>query len=243
MTKVFNKLKDDRGALIVEASLSLPFFIFTIFIMLSIINICYVQAKVGSALASASKEISQYSYIYYMLNGDGAQQSVAAKGTDVNKMLQNANDLADATLYQTGKASESWDDFSGTYDELSGQLEHYADNPTDLLIGIFASDINNAADSVKNTVGKFLATAFMQKNLIESKGGSADRFLKHMHVVDGLKGLDCTAELFPGGQAHEISITVNYQVQVIKLLGFDFKFDFSQTARTEAWGRGAAKAA
>lgn len=236
MTKVFNKLKDDRGALIVEASLSLPFFIFTIFIMLSIINICYVQAKVGSALASASKEISQYSYVYYMLNGDGAQQAIDNKGEDFNEMLDNVNVIAGNGLGENGSGS-----FEGTIDELSGQLEHYAGNPADLLVGAFAGKINENIDRALNEAGGALTKAFMKKNLVESGGGDADRFLKNLHVVGGLAGLTCGAEFSlrgQGGSKGEIAITVKYQVQVVKLLGLDFKFDFSQTAKTKAWGLG-----
>jgi hypothetical protein len=53
---MMRKLKNEQGA---------------IFIILSIITICYAQAKIGTALNAAAKEISQYTYLYYALNGDG----------------------------------------------------------------------------------------------------------------------------------------------------------------------------
>lgn len=36
----------DKGAIVVEASIALPVYVFVIFTILSIVNICYAQAKV-----------------------------------------------------------------------------------------------------------------------------------------------------------------------------------------------------
>ncbi|MDR0501348.1 MAG: hypothetical protein LBG97_08950 [Coriobacteriales bacterium] len=243
-TCVRKKLSSDEGAIIVEATLSLPFFIFAIFLVLSITNICYVQAKIGGALASASKEISQYSYLYYALNGDGAQRAIADKGEGVNQMLANINTLSDTSLYQTSNASigELWDDFQNkriAYDDLVSQLEGYSKNPTDLIVGIFSTEINDGLDSAKNAFGEFMATAFMRKNLVETSDGDPNRFLRHMNVVDGLNGLNCQAQLFPGGEGRAVNITVAYKIQVLELLGIDFSFSFEQSAQTEAWGLGA----
>jgi hypothetical protein len=244
MERLCNKIKDDRGALIVEATLSLPFFIFTIFLILSITNICYVQAKVGSALASAAKEISQYSYIYYLANGDGLQQGIAQDGEEFNSMLDNANTLANIDLYKSGDAgiAEIWVDIQdrhGSYDDLIGQLEGYKDDPASLLIGAFSTQLTGGIDGSKDALGGYLATLFMRKNLVETSGGDPNRFLRSMNVVDGLDGINCQATLFPGGETRDIKIAVSYKVQMFKFLGLDFSFDFAQTAQTQAWGLGA----
>ena len=59
--------RKNRGAIVVEATAVLPIFIFAIYIILSIVDICYVQAKISMALDSAAEDISQYSYLYYQV--------------------------------------------------------------------------------------------------------------------------------------------------------------------------------
>ena len=58
---------NERGAIVVEATLSLTAFVFTIFTILTLVNVYFIQAKMSVALNAASKEISQYSYLYYAL--------------------------------------------------------------------------------------------------------------------------------------------------------------------------------
>ena len=53
------KQKKERGAIVVEATISLTAFIFAIFTILMIVDVCYTQAKISTALNSATKEISQ----------------------------------------------------------------------------------------------------------------------------------------------------------------------------------------
>ena len=51
--------ENENGAIVVEATISLSVFIFVIFTILSIVNICYIQAKMSTALDTAAREISQ----------------------------------------------------------------------------------------------------------------------------------------------------------------------------------------
>jgi hypothetical protein len=44
----------EKGAIVVEATISLTVFIFTIFIILSVVDICYIQAKIGNSMCSAA---------------------------------------------------------------------------------------------------------------------------------------------------------------------------------------------
>lgn len=50
----------ERGAVVVEAVISMTAFMFAILIILSITDIAYTQSKMAVALNSAAKEISQY---------------------------------------------------------------------------------------------------------------------------------------------------------------------------------------
>ena len=58
--------KNENGAIVVEASIAVPVYIFIIFTILSIINICYAQTKVQVALNSAARQYSEISYVMYV---------------------------------------------------------------------------------------------------------------------------------------------------------------------------------
>jgi hypothetical protein len=241
------KIRSDEGAIIVEATLSLPIFIFAIFIILSIVNICSVQAKVGVALGAATKEISQYSYLYYAMHGDDAQKAILEKGEKMDAVFANVGTLiGDGKNLATDIKSNDLESLiknAGnaytTAKELDTQFEAIANDPLSFMIGLAANGLDDLAERGKAAVGQYMAKLFMKKNLVQERGGDPDLFLRSMHVVDGIDGLYFSGvSLMAHGKSSEISLTVTYQVQVIKLLGFDKKLTFTQTAKTNAWGLG-----
>ena len=62
--------KNEKGAIVVEATLSMTAFMFAILILLSIADIAYTQTRMAVALNAASKEMSQYCYLYYKFSLD-----------------------------------------------------------------------------------------------------------------------------------------------------------------------------
>jgi hypothetical protein len=234
MIKLTDRLKDDRGAVVVEASLSLPVFMFAIFIILSIVNICYVQAKVATALGSATKELSQYTYIYYALNGDKLQDSLLNSAADMDALFSDIDQLSST------KPPSSFEDVENTYDtatDLTDRLKNYADDPASAIVGLFAEDLNDTIDRGKNELGGLVVRYLMEKNLTENGRGGADRFLRNLHVINGMDGLQLDATIVPSGERY-ISITVEYEVQVLQLLNIENNLHFKQTATTQAWGLG-----
>ena len=73
---------NDEGAIVVEASIAVPVYAFIIFTILTLVNICYAQAKVQIALNSAARQFSEIAYVAY------------------------ASNLADAGGYSDGKSSD-----------------------------------------------------------------------------------------------------------------------------------------
>ena len=50
--------KKERGAIVMEASIALTAFMFLILTLLQIVNIYYIQGRVGVALNAAAKDLS-----------------------------------------------------------------------------------------------------------------------------------------------------------------------------------------
>lgn len=59
---------NDEGAIVVEASIAVPVYAFIIFTILTLVNICYAQAKVQIALNSAARQFSEMAYVAYASN-------------------------------------------------------------------------------------------------------------------------------------------------------------------------------
>lgn len=221
MKRLFEKLKKpktgERGAVVVEATICLSAFVFALFLILSVVDICYVQAKIGIALNSAAKEMSQYAYLY------------------------DALDLYDNMSGQGGKSSELMKGFTGFFDKLSDGTG----NISEQLSSTFSksaelTENESGAEYMKNGGGMLLAQQCVKKNLKSHPNDSADAFLKRCHVEDGFKGLNFLNSTFlTDANQSEVNLVVAYKVQVVRLMGIDYTFNFVQRASTKAWGRGA----
>lgn len=245
----------ERGAIVVEATISLSMFIFAIFTILSIVNICYIQAKMSIALNTAAKEISQYSYLYYKFNMDKAESKLNDKAKESRKMADDTIDGIGTMLESFSGVQQSLN--AGDFEKMMTEIqtgsksassiatmygEKLAKDPKGLIVGMATMAGNELKEEAKTIIAQVLAKAFMGKNLKAFQGDTAEDFLRRYHVVDGMKGLDFNySTLMAYGTSNQIVLVVTYDVEVIKLLNIDFKFTFRQCAKTTAWGRGISK--
>ena len=59
-----------KASITVEASLTLPFFLFLVWILMYIIEIFSLYGNIQSSLHQQAKELSKYAYIYHILKGE-----------------------------------------------------------------------------------------------------------------------------------------------------------------------------
>lgn len=210
------KRKNECGAIIVEATLSLTAFVFVILIFLSVIDICYVQAKMGIAINSVAKELSQYAYLY---DAFGLDNYMSGENGKSSEFMQSFSEVLKTV-------SENTEDINSTLSDFTGKAFGAAEN-------------TSIASVAKDVFGMEMAKVLMDKNLACYEEQSADAFLKRHHVVDGWAGLDFLQTSFLTDEKQsEIHIVVCYKIQVIRLLNIDFEFNFVQQAKTKAWGDG-----
>lgn len=243
---------NERGAIVVEATISLTTFIFLIFTILSIVNIYFIQAKISVALNSAAKEISQYSYLYYKLNVDQLEAN-ANKGTGTarstaEQTIDGVGALIDSI--SDGKSSVETYDFDALIENVNSGTksvdslvtlygENLADDPKGFILGMGKMAVNDLGQTAKKILGQSIAKAFMQKNLKAFKDDDPNDFLRRYRVVDEMAGLDFSyTTLMAYGESNKIQLVVTYDVQVIKFLNIDFKFKFRQVSQAAAWGNG-----
>lgn len=247
--------RKESGAIIVEGILSLTTFMFTIFTILSIVNICFIQSRISVALNSAAKEISQYSYFYYKFGLDKLNQKVSSGAQDSRQLadktingVATTIDLLKGAEADVGNLAfdEAADKIEGGLNNVESLYTEYADriksDPKGFILGMGKMMANELTEEGKSVLCQLLAKAFMSKNLAAYDGDDADRFLRRYHVVGGMSGLDFDYTTFlQNGTSNLIQLVVTYDVKVIKLLNIDFKFTFRQCSKVTAWGRGICK--
>lgn len=250
--KKFMRENRERGAVVVEAVLSMTAFIFTMLIILSITDIAYTQSKMAVALNSAAKEISQYCYLYYKFQLDevnaaqsdgtqGAQKTVEDTMAGLGQMMDSFGSAgADFEEGNFDSAVNSLmsgaDSANRTVSDLADQV---AEDPKAFLVGMGKLAGREVTEAAKVYLGQIMARAFMSKNLKSFAGDDPDAFLRRLHVVDGMDGLDFQyTSLMAYGSSNEIQLVCTYKVRVMRLLNTDFTFTFRQAARTQAWGDG-----
>ncbi len=253
------KFIDESGSVTVEATISLSAFMFAIVTILTIVNICVVQAKISIAINATAKELSHYSYLYSLTGLPEGQAKLAKAGketeSDINGVLSDVNTVF-TEIQNIGKAERdeaeditgmlsgikgSFDNISEAGGSLKEQLEELAKDPKGVAMGlakIAATDGWNLAMS--RLVAAPLSKGLCKKNLVAEDGGNVEAYLKHLGVVPAANGsyydgLDFSkSSLFPDG-SNEIRVTVSYDVKVIALLPIDFSFHFMQSAVTQGW--------
>lgn len=247
--------RKEGGAIIVEGILSLTTFMFAIFTILSIVNVCFIQSRISVALNSAAKEISQYSYFYYKFGLDKLNQKASSGTQDsrnlADKTITGVADTIDllggaGTSIQNGAFDEAADKIKGGLKNVDSLYTDYADrlrsDPKGFILGMGKMMANELTEEGKTVLCQLLAKTFMSKNLAAYDGDDADQFLRRYHVVDGMSGLDFDYTTFlQNGTSNLIQLVVTYDVSVIRLLNIDFKFTFRQCAKVTAWGRGISK--
>lgn len=216
-----------EGALYIEATLSLSFFMFAIFTLLSVIQISYTQARMAVALDCATKELAEYTHVYF------------------------ATGMAETFNGHGGMSSDLFNKIA----EYLGKLGSDASS-LDSELGQFITDAGNAlqGDSLSSMfqsgTGKYIAKRLMEKNLVRNDNDSLEAFKRRNHIVGEIDmegsrflepeipegGSEGTPQLASAGR--DVFMQVNYRIQVLKLLNLDIVFDMSHCSYTQAWANG-----
>ena len=259
---MFKKIKNESGSVTIEATISLSAFMFAIVTILTIVNICIVQAKISYAINTTAREISQYSYLYSLTGLNDREAEIAEAGkaqtSDISSILSDVNTVYNEieNLGNTGNQSfdniddilGAWDGVSGSIENIEGagssiksSIENIAKDPKNLLFGIAKLGATEVFDLAKSRlIAAPLAKVMCKRNLVDEKDGDVNAYLKRLGVVPSasgsyIDGLDFSkSTLFPYGTS-EIRINVSYDVKVIALLPINFSFHFNQTAITHGW--------
>lgn len=252
----------ESGSIMIEATISLSAFMFAIVTILTIVNICIVQARMSYAINTTAKEISQYSYLYALtglnesqsgLNQAGSEDVVPLDNlfTDINETYNEIEKMGNSGLTSPSNVQDienAWNSISQSVQNgaaaIESDIEAIAEDPKQIIFGVAKLAGSGAMDLAKSKlVMEPLARAMCKKHLVSEKGENVDKFLKSLGVVPNATGSHYKgvsfegSTLFPNG-TNEIKVCVSYDVKIIALLPLDFTFHFEQTAITQGWPAG-----
>lgn len=204
-----SKAEQQRGALYIEGALSLSFFMFAIFTLLSVVQISYTQARMAVALDCAAKEIAEYAHIYY------------------------ATGMAETFGSTDGASSNLFNELAGYLEGLGGDISSVNSDLGQFLTGMGgALKGDSISQWLQSEAGKWLTLKLLEKNMVNGTGDTAEAFKKRNHIIgkinmDGSKFLE-------GGKS-DIFMQVHYDIQVVQLLNIDIDLHMSHCSYARAW--------
>ena len=208
------KAKSERGAVLIEATLSLTLFMFAMLTVYSVFHICLAQARIHSALNATAKEISQYSYVYGLTGLNDKQAEIAYGGGAAQASLSS-------NLSEVNSFFDAIKGIGGVAQAIGQESDSF-----------LAYTLNAGIDQIKGDLTGVFARELMRKHM----GPDPDGFLIGLGIKDGMNGLKfIKTRLFVGGQGNDILLVASYKMSVIKLLDVDLTFNFQLAAKTRAW--------
>lgn len=203
--------KGQKGAIVVEACISLPVFMFAIFILLYIEQIAYTQARIALAIDSATKELSQYSHVLYMANIPQTFNGQNGSSSEiVNKVAEFFQNIGDAL---------------GTVDTNLGSTVTTA---ADKMAG------DSVSAYLLQIVGTGGAKLLAEKNMVDWEGDTAKAFYARHRVKD----VSYVQSKFAENGSKDVAIKITYKIKMVQLLGLEYDFQMAHCAYTQAWAGG-----
>ncbi len=237
-------MKDnERGAVVVEATIALTTFMFVIYTILTIVNICFAQAKIGVAINCAAKEISQYSYLYSLTGVNKLKQDAYDQGETANVAVEEVAKGVEALFGMINNEGQSVSDVYNTgseaYNSIKSGASTVANDPKKFMLSLAYSLGSDGWDSIMGGAAKQLAQSLVKKNLVTSSTADCEPLLKYCGIVPKgssyFSGLDFSETSIFAEKTNEVKIVVSYEIRIIRLLDLDVTFKFKQCGRTEAW--------
>lgn len=206
-----NKRERERGAIIVEAIISLSVFMFAMFTLLSVVQIAYTQARMSVALSCATKQLAQYAHVFF---ATGLNETFSGTGGESSELF--------------GDVGEFLETLGADFGSISSELGQFTTETGE------AMSATSISSMLKSGAGQALVMQMMKQNMVGSVGDTPEAFMERNHI----KNIDMNKSRILEGGAEDRSLYMccDYDIQVVQLLDIDFTFHMRSWAYTTAWG-------
>lgn len=203
------RIKGEGGAIVIEATISLTAFMFLIVTILSITNICIIQARMTNALNATAKEIAQYSYLYSLTGFDESINGLNNAGeSDTEKLKESFGDLGSFYTNMQGigknvsgvlsdpkeltgeQLDEAWNSIQGNAENAAAAVQAFGesfgevmDDPKKVIFGIGKLAAAYGFNELKDSLAQMLVKGLIKKHLVPEKGSNVESYLRGLGVV------------------------------------------------------------
>lgn len=257
-------MKNDKGMIAVEATISLTAFIVVVIAIISMINLFILHNRVQFALNAAANELSSYMYLYQVMGARDAIKTVDEDGEeytapidetqaqvvetlnlfeglvgDISDAGENAASLNITSPWETlSEVQGIMDDAERTYEsgaEAVEDIQGLLEDPRSTLGGAAYIGLDYIIYKGQQLGASLLASVFTKKNL----GSDGEKFLR-AYGVDGFDALDFSSshmfnDIDTGRRLIDFSVTYEVDMSYLGLVFPDFKIQMVQRVTTAAW--------
>ncbi|MDF2534655.1 MAG: TadE-like protein [Bacillales bacterium] len=215
--------KEQCGSLTVEATLSVPIFMFAFLLLISFANQARTESIVQHTISQTAKDLSTYFYL-----ADKAK--IPSYGSDVTvdttkKFAQNFLSLSKLPLLDDSSIKKS------SPISLKDKI-----NPSQFLNSLVDLVIKKGSQELmlKTLVYPYCQLKFEENLKIEGSKKQIDEYLKSLQINNGRNGLDFSdSKILLDGKTIEIVVT--YHVKSMFPMIFNRERTVRQSASTAAW--------
>lgn len=201
------KSSSERGAIIVEATASLTIFMFAIYTVLSVIQICYAQERIAIAMNSATKQMAQCSHL---IRATGIDKIITEDGKSSQLSTEVANMMVDLGQKIEGSAPDKLTGFL-----INGGKAMEGDSPMQIVV---------------NLIGEGVMDELMEKNLVTGGCQGMDDFMKR-NRISNIKHIG--SSFMEDGR--KVYMVFKYDISVVKLFNFEKVFHMRHATYMEIW--------
>lgn len=178
------RLRENKGALTIEASISYSVFLMIIVTILYLMRIVYAYGLVQHAVGQTAKELSMYTYVYQVTGMNEAYQSIQNSTSGRTEQFnEDAENIV--SLYESLAGGSVGNGYSGTT------------NPVEILKNVGSVLVGEASTEANNQMFEAVVRPMIAGYIgADSRGNSADQRLQDLQVVGGIKGLDLSSSSF-----------------------------------------------
>lgn len=183
---ILEKIRHSQvGSATIEAVISFTGFLFVIFTILNIVNLCRAQMLVSNAMDTVTKELTQYSYFYQISGLRKFDQEIQAIGDKNSVSLNNlASSVGDLYNALGTAASSGEEEIRGLNNSLrEGSLTSDGVQAVLLNLDTDASNVTASIEKVEAQIGDLIDNPVTYLKSIVAVAGSQGLDTLKSHVI------------------------------------------------------------
>lgn len=196
------KRKKEEGSATIEATVCLSVFMFCMLFFIMIVQLTVTQTIMQNALNQTAKELSQDLYLYDALGLINFRQDLSELNDKTNKEIEKTENAVNNAKEELSSDGDMVTNVQNAFKAITSIFSDKNDHEgvKDDFLEKFSPDnlkaggktvINAALDSLVSAGENAMIPVLFKKYVSsDGKSGTADAYLKKLHVVNGVKGLD-----------------------------------------------------